>query len=154
MAKFCSFKEASNTGWYLLLGWEVGKSSFVQNWPLQCCSAGRSGKPCNSLSTYWSVLQWHVIMVLTSLQEFNRERKEVIKASKNAIARVSFLFSSSSCVHRVFIPLKRLSRKLNMARIHKAIWARRVNRKWKFFVIGKLFCSNVRANRVYKSKET
>ena len=43
-------------------------------------------------------------MVLTSLQELNRERKEGIKASKKAIARVSFLFSSSSRVHRVLIP--------------------------------------------------
>lgn len=49
-------------------------------------------------------LQWHIIMVLTSLQELNRERKEGIKASKKVIARVSFLFSSSSRVHRVLIP--------------------------------------------------
>ena len=52
-------------------------------------------------------------MVLTSLKEFNRERKEGVKEGKNAIARIFFfLFSSFSRVHRVFIPLKRLSRKL------------------------------------------
>lgn len=151
MAKFCSFKEASNTWWYLLLGWEVGKSSFVQNWPLQCCSSGRSGKPCNSLSTYCSDLKWHIIMVLTSLKEFNRDWKEGVKAGKNAIARISFSFFFF-IVHCVFIPLKRLSRKL-LARIHNAFWARHVNRKWTFFAIGQLFCSNVRANRVCKSKD-
>ena len=107
MAKFCSFKEASNTWWYLLLGWEVGKSSFVQNWPLQCCSSGRSGKPCNSLSTYY--LRWHIIMVLTSLKKFNRERKEGVKAGKNAIARISFsiffFLARSSCFHSPQTPV-------------------------------------------------
>ena len=50
-------------------------------------------------------------MVLTSLKEFNRDWKEGVKAGKNAIARVSFSFFFF-IVHCVFIPLKRLSRKL------------------------------------------
>ena len=129
MAKFCSFKEASNTGWYLLLGWEVGKSSFVQNWPLQCCSAGRSGKPCNSLSTHRRDLRLHIIMVLTSLQEFNRERKEGINASKNAIASVSFSFffflARSSCFHSPQTPVPQAI----MARIYTRRYERGTSTK-------------------------
>ena len=48
-------------------------------------------------------------MILTSPQEFNRERKEGIKASKNAIARVSFLFFfflvRPSCFHSPQTPV-------------------------------------------------
>lgn len=48
-------------------------------------------------------------MVLTSLKEFNRERKEGVKAGKNAIARISFSFffflARSSCFHSPQTPV-------------------------------------------------
>lgn len=82
-------------------------------------------------------------MVLTSLQEFNTERKEGIKACKNTIARVSFLFSSSSRVPAsYYVPDS------------QGVMSEARQQKVDVFRYRKVVCSNVRANRVYKSKDT